>query len=236
MGFDKATLFEFVFGLLIPAAVVLYFIFSKKRKSIAYDAITYGFGAFLGSIVAVFILMTILTAAFGASLTFDDEDSGMVIMGALFCAVIVLLFFVCETLKIMTIRKFLAQEEKTKLSGVGFSAGVILAQNVVMFVALNVMSKDEMSVSFALYSGGIICVTGIMYLVLSLAGETILAGGGSMGPVYALASVYYLFWVSAIVFARSTVLIYISSALFFILAFVLSGVFLFRSKKGGAQS
>ena len=50
-----------------------------------------------------------------------------------------------------------------------------------------------MDTQYALYSGAILCVTGIMYLVLSWACESIVKSSASTAPAYAISSVYYLF-------------------------------------------
>lgn len=231
MGFNFTTLLELVFGLLIPLLVLIAFSVSKKRSEIAYDSIAYGFVSFLGSIVAVFIGFMIVNALFLSSFTFEDDTSGLTLAGTVISIMVVILFFVCETLKIMTIRKFQKSETRFRMSGIGFAAGVIIAQNACVFVILNVLNNYDMDAAYALYSGGIVCITGIMYLILSAACQVILKDGGKSAPAYALSSVYYLYWIAAIVSSRSTMLIYIVSAFFFILSFILSGVFLFRIRK-----
>lgn len=46
MGFNEITLLELIFGLLIPLAVIIFFLLSKNRGNIAYDSIAYGFASF----------------------------------------------------------------------------------------------------------------------------------------------------------------------------------------------
>ncbi|MBP3481090.1 MAG: hypothetical protein J6K66_05760 [Clostridia bacterium] len=229
MGFNEITLLELIFGLLIPLAVIIFFLLSKNRGNIAYDSIAYGFASFLASVIVVFIIFTIANMLFLSSFEFGEDSSGMATVGIIICVMIAILFAVCETLKIMTIKKFQKNENRFLLPGVGFSAGVIIAQNACLFVALNIYNRYEMDTQYALYSGAILCVTGIMYLVLSWACESIVKSSASTAPAYAISSVYYLFWIAAIAFSGSTVLLYISSVFFFILAFVLSGVFLFKT-------
>lgn len=228
MGFNSITLLELIFGLLIPIIVIAAFLLSKKKSEIAFDSIAYGFVSFLASIVAVFIGFMIINALFLPSLSFEDESSGLTLAGTVICAMVVILFAVCESLKISTIKKFQKNETHYRMSGIGFSAGVILAQNVCVFIVLNVLNNYDMDAAYALYSGGIVCITGIMYLVLSGACQVIVKNGQSTAPAYALSSVYYLYWIAAIIFSRSTIMIYTVTALFFILTFVLSGVFLTR--------
>lgn len=230
MGFNEITLLELIFGLLIPLAVIIFFLLSKNRGDIAYNSIGYGFISFFVSIVIVFIIFTVANMLFLSSLEFGEDTSAMATVGAIICAMIAILFAVCETFKIMTIKKFQKNETRFLLPGVGFSAGVIIAQNVCLFIGLNIYNRYEMDTQYALYSGGILCITGVMYLVLSWACESIVKSSASTAPAYAISSVYYLFWIAAIAFSGSTVLLYISSIFFFILAFVLSGVFLFKTR------
>ena len=230
MEFNQTTLLEPIFGLLIPLIVIILFMLSKRRSEIAFDSIAYGFVSFLGSIVAVFIAFLIANSLFLSSFTFEDDTSGLTLAGTVIIIMVIILFAVCETCKLMTIKKFQKNENRFRLSGIGFAAGVIIAQTAVVFVALNFFS-DEITVPYALYSGGIVCFTGIMYLVVSGACQVIIKESKNIAPAYALSSIYYLFWIAAIICCRSTVLIYIVSAFIFILSFVLSGVFLFRIRK-----
>lgn len=230
MEFNTQTLFSLPFGLLIPIIVIAFFLLSKRRKNIAYDAVAYGFVSFLGSIVAVFIIFVIANALFLSSVTFEDESSGLGFAGTAISVMIAILYFVCETFKIMTLKKFRKDENRYLYAGIAFSAGVILAQNGIVFVALNIFDGYEMEIQYALFSGAILCVTGIMYSVLSAASEIALKDA-SDGVIYGINCVYYLFWIFAIIFSSSTVLMYISVAFFFILSFVIGGVFLFHNKK-----
>lgn len=231
MGFNFTTLLELVFGLLIPVIIILCFLFSKRKKEIAFESITYGFLSFLGSIVAVFIGFIIVNSLFLSSLSLNDETSGFVISGSIIIIMLAILFAACESLKVMTIRNFQKKETHYRMAGIGFSAGVIIAQNVCVFIMLNAINNYEIDAAYALYSGGIICITGIMYLVLSASCQVILKDYKNPVPAYALSSVYYLYWTSAIICSRSTILLYLVSALFFVISFVLSGVFIFKIRK-----
>lgn len=230
MEFNTQTLFSLPFGLLVPIVVILFFLFSKRRQNIAYDAVAYGFVSFLGSIVAVFIVFIIANALFLSSVTFENENSGLGFAGTVISVMIAILYFVCETFKIMTVKKFRKDENKYLYSGIAFSAGVIIAQNAIVFVALNIFDGYEMEIQYALFSGAILCVTGIMYSVLSAASDIALKDA-SESVVYGINAVYYLFWIFAIIFSGSTVLMYISVVFFFVLSFVIGGVFLFHNKK-----
>lgn len=230
MGFNTTTLLSLPFGLIIPVLVILFFIFSKHRSKIAYDSVAYGFISFLASILAVFIIFIIMNALFISSLTFDDDISGLGIAGTIFAVMIAILFFVCETLKITAVNKFRASETRSLNSAVGFAAGVIVAQNGIVFVALNIFDEYEMTPQYALFSGAIICLTGVMYLLLSIAGEQAIKEESKVGA-YGIASVYYLFWIGAIIFSGSRILMYISSVFFFVLSLVISGVFVFKNKR-----
>ena len=110
MGFNEITLLELIFGLLIPLAVIIFFLLSKNRGNIAYDSIAYGFASFLASVIVVFIIFTIANMLFLSSFEFGEDSSGMATVGIIICVMIAILFAVCETLKIMTIKKF----QKTK--------------------------------------------------------------------------------------------------------------------------
>lgn len=231
MGFNNITLLEFVFGMLIPAVIIAYFLLSKNRREIAFDSIVYGFVSFLGSGVAVFIVFMIINALFLSSIGFNDDTSGLKLAGTIFSAMAVVLFGFCETFKIMTIQNFQKRETGFRMPGVGFSAGVIIAQNLVVFIGLNMLNDYDMDASYALYSGGIVCFTGIMYVVLSIASQSILKSDTNSAPAYAISSVYYLFWIAAIVCSGSTALLYTVGALFFVLTFVLGGVFIFKKSK-----
>lgn len=76
MGFNEITLLELIFGLLIPLAVIIFFLLSKNRGNIAYNSIGYGFVSFLASIIIVFIIFTIANMLFLSSLEFGEDTSG----------------------------------------------------------------------------------------------------------------------------------------------------------------
>ena len=143
---------------------------------------------------------------------------------------IAVLFVFCESFKMMTMKKFSESDTRKEFSSIGFSAGVVIAQSVVIFVALNFFDSYEMEAGYAIFSGLILLVTGVMYTVLSYASEKALILG-SKGAAYALSSVYYIFWIGVIVCVSSTTLMYIVSSLIFVIAFVLSAVFLKNSGK-----
>ncbi len=230
MGFNSLTLLSLIFGLIVPVAIFIIFILSKHRKELALGSVGYGFLSFLASIVAVFVVFVISNSTFLASLTFENETDGLLSMGIVICVMVAILYLVCESLKMWALKKFTADENKFRFAGLGFSAGVILAQNVVVFIALNIFSNYEMEPAYALFSGAIVCVTGIMYTVISHSCDIIIKSG-TEAPAYAISAVYYLFWVSAIIFSRSTIMLYISLAFFFVLSFALSGAFIFKIKK-----
>ena len=232
MGFNYFTLLQLPFGLIIPIAVILFFILSKNRKSYAYDSIFYGIGSFLGSILCVAIAFIFTNSVILAGLSFSDETSGMTIAGTIFSIMLAVLFIFCESFKMMTIKKFTESEKRTKFSSLGFSAGVIVAECAVMFVALNFFDGYEMNAGYAVFTGVIITVTGIMYTILSFAAEKALKLG-SKGAAYAVSSIYYIFWIAVIFCVQSTkpILLYIVGSLIYVIAIVISAVFL---KKNGS--
>lgn len=230
MGFNYTTLMFLPIGLVLPVAVILFFMLSKSKKQVAYDTIAYGFGSFFASAVAVFIAFLALNGLFLSNITFSDQTSGLAIAGTVFGVMLALLFFVCETLKLIVVKKFMSAEQKNKFSSLGFSAGIVLAQNALVFVALNVIEKEQVTAGFAFFSGAAILFTGIIYTLNSISAETALKLG-SKSTAYALSSVYYLFWLSVIVFVSSSVLIWISTALFMALSIVLFYVFVIKNKK-----
>ena len=228
MGFNYFTLLEFPFGLALPLAVILFFALSKNRKNYAYDSIIYGVGAFLGSLLCVAIVFIFTNSVILAGLSFSDDVSGMTIAGTIFSIMIAVLFVFCESFKMMTIKKFIGSDTRTKFSSIGFSAGVIIAQSGVIFVALNFFDSYDMEAGYAIFSGIILLVTGVMYTVVSYAAEKALCLG-SEGAAYAISSVYYIFWIAVIICVSSSVLMYIVCALIYVVAFVLSAVFLKNS-------
>ena len=230
MGFNYATLLEFPFALLLPVAVILFFSLSKNRKTYAYDSIAYGVGAFLGSILCVAIAFIFTNSVILAGLTFEDDTSGMGIAGKIFSIMVAVLFVFCESFKMMTVKKFITSETRTKFSSLGFSAGVVIAQSGVIFVALNLFDAYEMNSGYAIFSGLILLVTGIMYTILSFAAEKALVLG-SKGAAYALSSVYYIFWIAVILCVNSPTLMYVVCSIVYLVALILSAVFL---KNGGS--
>ncbi len=225
MGFNYTTLLFLPVGLILPAAVILFFVLSKLKKQIAYDTIAYGFGSFFISAIAVFVAFIALNTVFLSGITFSDETSGLAIAGTVFGVMLVLLFFVCESLKLISIKKFIADETKNKFSSLGFSAGIVLAQNALVFVALNVIEQQQVTPGFAIFSGTAILFTGIIYTLNSICAEIALKLG-SRATAYALSAVYYLFWLSVIVFVSSSVLIWVSTALFLAVSVALFIVFM----------
>ncbi len=228
MGFDFKTLLSLPLGLLLPVIIVIYMMSNKKNKKVAFDSIFIGFGAFLASLAAVAVVFILFNTVFLTGLKFSDDTSGLTIVGVIISALLIALFVVCESFKLSTIKKFVSAETPLEFSAMGFSAGVIVAQNIVVFVVNNILG--DLETFNIIFFGLILLVTGIMYTVLSIACESMVAEGFKT-PAYAISAVYYLFWVAVIVFVQSSTLIYIATAFLFVLSFVLSGVFLFRLKK-----
>ncbi len=225
MGFNYFTLLHLPLSLAIPLAILLFFIISKNRKSYAYDSIVYGIGAFLGSILCVAIVFLFTNSIFLSGVSFSDDTSGLAVAGSVFSFMITVLFVFCESFKMITIQKFIKSEKRTKFSSLGFSAGVIIAQSGVIFVALNLFDSYNMSAGYAIFSGIIIAVTGVMYTVLSFAAERVLLLG-SKGAAYGVSSIYYIFWIALILSVQSTELLYIVCSFIYVVAFVISAVFL----------
>lgn len=228
MGFDYTTLLMLPLGLLLPVATVICFMLSKNKKTVAYDSVVYGVGAFLGSMVAVFIAFVILNTALSAGFSVDDYTSGFTLVSIIFSALIAVLFVCCESLKMITLKKFMTAETRNRLSSLGFSAGVIIAQNAVFFVALNIF-KDT-NPTWSMFTGAFIMLTGVVYYVLSYAAERSLSLG-SKGAAYALSGIYYLMWICIINAIRSQLLIILSVAFFFVFSLVISYIFI-RRKNG----
>ena len=233
-GFNQSTLLVFVFGLVLPACVLAFFFISKQRKKIAFESIGYGFGGFLISIAAVLIAALIMNGLFMAGLTFEDETSGLTVAGAIISFMVAILGVVCEFLKILTIRKFQKSEKRTLYSGIGYSAGVVIAQSLIVFIAMNIMQGYDVDSSWSLVSGGIVLVTGIMYLIMSASCDIILAETPKSGPAFIISMLYYAFWIAEIFASRSTALLYTVAVLFFVLSAVLCGVFIVRTRRSKA--
>lgn len=229
MGFNYSTLLVFPVSLILPIAVFLFFVLSKNRKNLAYESVFYGIGAFLGSILCVAIVFVFTNSVILSGLSFEDDTSGMQIAGTIFSIMIAVLFIFCESFKMMTIKKFTEAETHTKLSSIGFSAGVIIAQSAVIFVALNLFDNYDMTTGYALFSGIILTITGIMYTVLSFAAEKVFALG-SKGAAYAVSSIYYIFWISVILLVQFPVPMLVVSGVIYLVAFIISAVFLKNSK------
>ena len=236
MGFDYRTLLCLPFGLLLPIALFVFLSVSKKKKPISFDPILMGIGSFFASIAAVAVVF-VFANMFLSSLTFSDASSGMTTVGGIIVVMILAVYAVCESFRIHIIIKFIKADEPKKYSSLGFSAGVVIAQNAIVFVALNIFSLFELNIGYALFSGALLLFTGIMYTVLSYANEIMLFDGHK-APAYALSSVYYLFWIAIVTLiafqtdiSLSSILIYVAFAFFFVLSFVLSAVFIFKFKK-----
>ncbi len=230
MGFNYFTLLQLPFGLIIPVAVILFFVLSKNRKTYAYESIFYGIGSFIGSILCVAIAFIFTNSVILAGLSFSDDTSGMTIAGTIFSIMLAVLFVFCESFKMVTIKKFIQAEKRTKFSALGFSAGVVIAQTAVIFIALNFFDAYEMSAGYAVFSGIIITVTGIMYTILSIAAEKAICLG-SKGAAYGVSSIYYIFWIAVIFCVQSTkpILLYVVCSIIYVIAIVISAVFLKRN-------
>ncbi len=225
MGFDTSTLLLFPVGLLLPIATIIFFVIYKDKKSIAHDTVIYGIGSFLGSMVAAFIAFLLANTVLSAGFSVDDYTSGFELVSTIFSILIAVIFVVCESLKMVSIKKFLSDDTRNRFSSLGFSAGVIIAQNAVFFVALNLFRDSNPT--WSLFTGVFIFVTGIIYYVLSVASEKCLALG-SKGAAYGLSSVYYLMWISIVFAIRSRILIVFFVAFFFVVSLVLSYIFFKR--------
>lgn len=232
MGFNSITLLSFVFGLLVPLGVLVFFFLSPRKKEITFDSIAYGFVSFLGSIIAAFIIFTFASMLFMNNITFDSEDasSGLGFAGTVISVMVAILFVLNESLRMFTLNKF-RNSERHLYSGIGFAAGTIIAQSCAVFVAINIFDGYEMDAPYALFSGGIICVTGIMYLLLSYSSEIAFEISGK-GAAYGLMSVYYIFWIAIVIFSSSTIMLYVAGGVVFLVAVALSAVFVVRRSRG----
>ena len=128
MGFNFLTLLSLPFGMIIPALVFCFFVFSKKEANVSFTTIGYGMLSFFASIVAVFIVFVATNTLFLSAVRFEDDSSGMGIAGTIIIVLIAVLFVACESLKMIVINKFSKQEQPVKYASLGFSAGVIIAQ------------------------------------------------------------------------------------------------------------
>ena len=128
---------------------------------------------------------------------------------------------------------FVPKENKKFLSvALGFSAGVVIAQSGVFFVALNIF--NDATPLFALFTGAFILLSGVMYYVLSYATEISFALG-SKYAAYAVSAVYYVMWIFMMLFINSPTLIVVIAALFFVISLVLGYAFVKRTKKSGSD-
>jgi len=225
MGFDTSTLLLFPLGLLLPIATVVFFIFCKDKKSVAHDTVFYGIGSFLGSMIAAFIAFLLVNTILSANFSVDDYESGFTLVSTVFAILIAVIFVICESLKMVTVKKFISDEKRNRFSSLGFSAGVIIAQNAIFFVALNVFRDTDPT--WSLFTGAFIFVTGIIYYELSFASEKSLALG-SKGAAYGLSAVYYLMWISIVFAISSSILIVFFIAFFFVISLILSYIFIKR--------
>lgn len=234
MGFNSTTLLSLPLGLLLPVAIIVFLIISKKKKNVSFDSFFIGFGSFLASIAIVAALFIAFNAVFLSTITFSDDTSGIKTVGAIIVCLIIALYIVCESFKLSAIKKAQTADVPKEYTSLGFSAGVIASQNIIVFVALNIFSHYEMNIGYAIFSGGILLFTGIMYLVLSYASEIMLRDNHK-GPAYAISSVYYVFWITVILLIaaqiNSSLIVYVISAFYFVVSFVLSAVFIFKIKK-----
>lgn len=234
MGFDSTILYAHVFGLIVPVLILAFFATSKKRKQIAFDSIFYGIAAFIGGIVSAVVLFVVANMLVLSGISFDGDngENGLALAAVVISVLVITIYAVCETIKLYVIKKSHDSEDRPLFSGLGFSAGVIIAQNIAAFVALNIINSDELESGIPIFVGAFICFSGVMYTVLSHACDKI-NEYGNKAPAYALSFIYYLFWIAAVVCSNSTILLYVVLITIFVIAFVLSGVFVFRQSKSG---
>ena len=232
MGFDYTTLLVFPLGLLLPIITLVAFALLKNKKMVKFDTVFYGIGAFLGSIVVAFIIFIIMQTVLVSGFSADNYASGYTLVSIIFSVLIAVIFVCCESFKMVTIKKYADKEEKAFAPSLGFSAGVVIAQSGVFFVALNIF-KDATPL-FALFTGAFILLSGVMYYVLSYAAE-ISFTLGSKYAAYAVSAVYYVMWIFMMLFINSPTLIVVIAALFFVISLVLGYAFVKRTKKSGSD-
>lgn len=222
MGFDKATLWSLPLGLLIPVAIIIYMIITRKKKPSAYNTVGYGFVSFFAAIISVFVILAILNGLFFNSMTFENQDDGMILVGIIGAVIIVIMYFICETMKYITFCNVLEKENNKENAGLGFAAGVIIAQTAVIFIISNVAYFD---MYLSLFSGAMVLGTGVIYVLLSLIGYK-LVSGNYKGPYFFLSSIYYIYYMLVMIFYRWTIGLYIISALALAVTIILSVVLL----------
>ena len=227
MGFDVATLWCLPLGLLIPVAIIIYMIIMRKKKPSAYDTIGYGFVSFFASIVSVFIILILLNSLFFKYVKFENQEDGMLVVGIIGTIIIAIIYFICESIKYFTFRTVMEKEKNYENAGLGFAAGVIIAQSAAAFIISNIAKFDAY---ISLFTGAMVLGTGIIYVMLSIVGYRLVLEGYK-GPYFFISTIYYLYYILVMILYRWTIGLYLISALTLIVTIILYIVLLGKKQE-----
>ncbi len=186
-----------IMGAVVPMVVLLALFFSKKRKSVPFVTVFYGFGTFLLVLVGVAILTLLLSNAFMPSISVSnvEEADQYIYIGG----ILVLLSFYAgsEIIRMLTF-KSCVNTEKNEGVGLTYGSGFILAQNLLI---LGLASSAKLDYTQSVAFGILMIISGIVYILNSAIGyQLVLTGHQWIG--FSAAASYYLLFAVMILFAN----------------------------------
>lgn len=187
-------------GALVPAGALLTLFFSKKKKEVSFKSALYGFGTFFVVLAGVAVLLLVGAQMFLTNVTVSAESdaNSYIYFGG---AVVLLLFWLLsEVLKSISFESAIKSETK-EFAGLTFGCGFILAQNLLIF---GLTFLGELDLSQSLVFGGLMLVSGVIYLLVSSIGYQ-LALEKQRYAGAAVALTYFLVFAAMLIFSNQTV-------------------------------
>ena len=186
-----------IMGSVVPMIVLLALFLSKKRKSVPFATVFYGFGTFLLVLVGVAILTLLLSNAFQPSISVsnvEEADQYIYIGGIL----ILLSFYAgSEVIRMLTFKSFV-NTEKNEGVGLTYGSGFILAQNLLI---LGLASSAKLDYTQSVAFGILMVISGVVYILNSAIGYQLVQTSHQWIGFSAAAS-YYLMFAVMILFAN----------------------------------
>ncbi len=190
-------------GAIVPAGALLALFFSKKKKDVSFKSALYGFGTFFVVLAGVAILLLVGAQMFLTNVTISAESDANTYIYLGGGIVLLLFWLLSEVLKSISFESAIKSETKD-FAGLTFGAGFILAQNLLVF---GLIFLGELDLSQSMVFGGLMLVSGIIYLLISSIGYQLAlekqryAGAAVSITYFALFAVMLIFSNQTVTFA-----------------------------------
>lgn len=220
------ALVSIVMGIAVPVAALLFLFFSKQRSRTSFISVMYGVGTFLFTIVAIVIAILVFGQIFPINLVVDDNSDPLKYVYIGGAVVLGLFYLFSEGLKLASFQS-VKKSDRTENAGITFGCGFVLAQNLLIFGLLYYNDKIDLAQGFVF--GGLMMVSGLIYLILSIIGYRFFVDGQKLAGS-AISFIYYLMFMLVLLISKGSLVIVLAT-----LAFACLCAYVVLKDKGGIK-